>query len=134
MATLAYRTPAHSYRSSLDGMTAADLATAYEQATGRQWLQPLGLAHALFEVAAHALRTAADPTDRAAVAEAVGATRLETVAGPLDWTAGPVPNVATVRLAGGQWQPGTHHDYHLAVVTNRHVEGLPVGADLLPTC
>jgi branched-chain amino acid transport system substrate-binding protein len=132
VATLVYWTPAHPYRSSLDGMTAAELAEAYERATGSQWLQPLGLAYALFEVAAHALRTAADPTDPAAVAEAIGRTRLETVAGPLDWTAGPVPNVATVRLAGGQWQPGTRHDYELAVVANRHVEGLPVTADLLP--
>ncbi|MGK5448171.1 ABC transporter substrate-binding protein [Streptomyces radiopugnans] len=132
VATLVYWTPAHPYRSSLDGMTAAELAGAYEQATGRQWLQPLGLAHALFEVAAHALRTAADPTDPAAVAAAVGRTRLETVAGPLDWTAGPVPNVATVRLAGGQWQQGARHDYELAVVSNRHVEGLPVDADLVP--
>ncbi|MEV5599167.1 ABC transporter substrate-binding protein [Streptomyces sp. NPDC052496] len=131
VATLVYWTPAHPYRSSLDGTTAAQLADAYEQATGRQWLQPLGLAHALFEVAAHALRTADDPTDPAAVAAAVGRTRLDTVAGRLDWTAGPVPNVATVPLAGGQWQPGSRHDYELAVVTNPHVDGLPVGADLL---
>ncbi|MEE1940011.1 ABC transporter substrate-binding protein [Streptomyces sp. TRM 70361] len=131
-ATLVYWTPAHPCRLSLDGMTTAELAGAYEQATGRRWLQPLGLAYALFEVAVHALRTAADPADPAAVAEVVGRTRLETIAGPLDWTAGPVPNVATVRLAGGQWQPGTRHDHELAVVTNRHVEGLPVTADLLP--
>ncbi|WP_372442796.1 ABC transporter substrate-binding protein [Streptomyces pactum] len=132
VATLVYWTPDHPYRSSLDGRTAAELAEAYERRTGRQWLQPLGLAHALFEVAVHALRTAADPTDPAAVAEAVGRTRLETVAGPLDWTGGPVPNVATVRLAGGQWQPGTRHPYELAVVSNPHIEGLPVGADLVP--
>ncbi|TDC22929.1 hypothetical protein E1265_14195 [Streptomyces sp. 8K308] len=88
------------------------------------------MAHALFEVAAHALRTAADPGEPAAVAEAIGAARLETIAGPLDWTAGPVPNVATVRLAGGQWQRGTRHDYELAVVSNRRVPGLRVTADL----
>ncbi|MBZ4319254.1 ABC transporter substrate-binding protein [Streptomyces sp. SCA2-4] len=133
VATLVYWTPAHPYRSSLDGTTAAELAAAYEQTTGRQWLQPLGLAHALFEVAAHALRTATDPTDRQAIAAALAATRLETVAGTLDWSTGPVPNVATVALAGGQWQPGTRHDYELAVVTNRQVPDLPVTADLTPT-
>ncbi|UNO38452.1 ABC transporter substrate-binding protein [Streptomyces sp. MST-110588] len=132
VATLVYWTPSHPYRSSLDGMTAAQLAEAYEQATGRQWLQPLGPAYALFEVAAYALRTAEDPTDPAAVAAAVGRTRLETVAGTLDWTAGPVPNVATVPLAGGQWQPGRRHDYELAVLTNPHVDGLVADADLMP--
>ncbi|MFH8410253.1 ABC transporter substrate-binding protein [Streptomyces sp. NPDC018019] len=131
VATLVYWSPAHPYRSSLDGTTAARLADAYEQTTGRQWLQPLGLAYALFEVATYALRTADDPTDPAAVAAAVGRTRLETVAGPLDWTAGPVPNVATVPLAGGQWQPGRRHDYELAVVTTSRVDGLAADADLV---
>ncbi|THC54981.1 ABC transporter substrate-binding protein [Streptomyces sp. A1499] len=129
--TLAYWTPAHPYVSSLDGMTAAELAEAYEQRTGRQWLQPLGLAYALFEVAAHALTTADDPTDRRSLAVALGSSRLRTIVGVLDWTAGPVPNVATVPLAGGQWQEGTRHDYELAVVTSGQVDGLPVGGDLI---
>ncbi|MTE22082.1 ABC transporter substrate-binding protein [Streptomyces sp. TRM43335] len=132
VATLIYWTPNHPYRSSLDGTSAAELAEAYEQGTGRQWLQPLGLAHALFEVAAHALTTADDPTQAASVAEALGRARLETIAGPLDWTAGPVPNVATVRLSGGQWQPGRAHDWELRAVTNRRVEGLPLDGDLVP--
>ncbi|MBT2398242.1 ABC transporter substrate-binding protein [Streptomyces sp. ISL-100] len=133
VATLAYWTPAHPHASSLDGMTTAELAETYEQATGRQWLQPLGLAYALFEVAVHALRTAADPTDRRAVAAALGSTRLRTMAGVLDWTAGPVSNIATVPLAGGQWQQGTRHDYELTVVTSGQVDGLPVGGDLITT-
>ncbi|MGK5641658.1 ABC transporter substrate-binding protein [Streptomyces sp. URMC 126] len=133
VATLVYWTPVHPYRSSLDGTTAGELAAGYEQATGRQWLQPLGLAHALVEVAAHALRTAADPTDRHALAKALAATRLDTIAGPLDWTTGPTPNIATIPLAGGQWQRGARHDYELAVVTNRRVPGLPCTAGLVPT-
>ncbi|MFD1831148.1 ABC transporter substrate-binding protein [Streptomyces desertarenae] len=133
VATLVYWTPNHPYRSSLDGTSAAELAEAYEQGTGRQWLQPLGLAHALFEVAAHALATADDPTQPASVAEALGRARLETVAGPLDWTAGPVPNVATVRLAGGQWQPGRRHDWELRTVASRRVEGLSPDGDLVPS-
>ncbi|MGZ3097052.1 ABC transporter substrate-binding protein [Streptomyces sp. H72] len=133
VATLAYWTPAHPYASSLDGMTAAELAEAYEQRTGRQWLQPLGLAYALFEVAAHALLSADDPTDRRCVASTLGRSRLQTIAGVLDWTAGPVPNIATVALAGGQWQQGTRHDYELTVVTSGQVDGLPVGGDLTTT-
>ncbi|MFE9674425.1 ABC transporter substrate-binding protein [Streptomyces sp. NPDC006259] len=133
VATLVYWTPAHPYRSSLDGMTAAGLAEAYEQGTGRQWLQPLGLAYALFEVVIHALTTADDPSERRCVADALGRTRLDTIAGPLDWTAGPVPNIATVALAGGQWQRGTRHDYELAVVTGGQVDGLAVDGDLVTT-
>jgi branched-chain amino acid transport system substrate-binding protein len=130
--TLVYWSAAHPYRSSLDGTTAAELAEAYEQRTGRQCPQPLGLAHALFEVAAHALRTADDPEDPEAVASALRRTDVKTMAGRLDWTSGPVPNVAEVALAGGQWQPGERHGLELAVVTPGRVEGLRPTADLLP--
>ncbi|MFJ9041896.1 hypothetical protein ACIRF8_35750 [Streptomyces sp. NPDC102406] len=77
-------------------------------------------AYALFEVAVHALNTAEDPTDRRAVAAALGRARMSTMAGVLDWTCGPVPNVATVALAGGQRQPGSRHDYELTVVSSTH--------------
>jgi branched-chain amino acid transport system substrate-binding protein len=84
IATLVYWSPRHPYRSSLDGTTPALLAETYEQRTGNQWLQPLGLAYALVEVAVHALSTAGDPADRRSVAEAISRTRLHTIAGPLD--------------------------------------------------
>ncbi|QGV77653.1 ABC transporter substrate-binding protein [Streptomyces ficellus] len=132
VATLVYWTPGHPYRSSLDGTTPAELAEGYERATGDQWLQPLGLAYALFEVAAHALATATDPTVPESVAAALGATRLETIAGLLDWTSGPEPHIATVRLAGGQWQRGRTHPYELVVVDSRRVEGLRADGELLP--
>ncbi|AIS02304.1 ABC transporter, substrate binding protein [Streptomyces glaucescens] len=131
--TLAYWTRVHPYRSSIDGMTAAELAETYEQTTGRQALQPLGLAYALLEVASHALTTADDPTDRRSIAAALGRTRVHTMAGLLDWTRGPVPNIATVPLAGGQWQPGTRHDYELVIVTPGRVGGLPATGDLVTT-
>ncbi|MBF6351084.1 ABC transporter substrate-binding protein [Nocardia flavorosea] len=131
--TLVYWSPAHPYRSSLDDRTAADLAGSYEQRTGRQWLQPLGLAYALFEVAAHAVSTADDATDPASVASALRCAELETIAGRLDWASGPVPNVAVVPLAGGQWQPSARHGYELAVITPGRVGGLRPTGDLVVT-
>ncbi|WP_197093421.1 ABC transporter substrate-binding protein [Nonomuraea sp. SBT364] len=128
--TLVYWTPRHPYRSSLDGTTAAGLAAAYEQATGKAWLQPLGLAHALIEVACHALSHAADPADRHAVARALSRTHITTMAGSLDWTSGPTPNIALVPLAGGQWQP-TRHGHDLAVVTNTGLPEVPITGDLV---
>ncbi|GAA3689917.1 hypothetical protein GCM10022267_90690 [Lentzea roselyniae] len=89
--------------SSLDDRSAAELAAAYEKVTGRPWLQPPGLAHALVEVAVHALRSADDPGDRHAVAAALAQTRLDTICGTLDWTAGPAPSIARVPLTSGRW-------------------------------
>ncbi|NEY31009.1 ABC transporter substrate-binding protein [Streptomyces sp. PRKS01-65] len=131
VATLVYWSPGHPYRSSLDGSTCADLAHAYRQDTGECWLQPLGLAHALLETAHHALATADDPTDRAAVAGALAGARLDTIAGPLDWTAGPTPNTALVPLVGGQWHPGPQGP-RLAVVTNENNPEVPLTGELTP--
>ncbi|MGP3976195.1 ABC transporter substrate-binding protein [Streptomyces sp. 8N114] len=131
VATLVYWSPEHPYRSSLDGTTCAELARAYQKETGQLWLQPLGLAHALLEVAHHALAAAADPTDRAAVARALAKTRTDTVVGTLDWTQGPTPNVALIPLAGGQWQRGPHGP-RLTLVTNTRVPAVPLTGDLVP--
>ncbi|MFI9581180.1 hypothetical protein ACIHCQ_04920 [Streptomyces sp. NPDC052236] len=59
-----------------------------------------------------------EPTDRRAVADTFARTRLSTVAGELDWTCGPTPNIACLPLIGGQWIPGRHHTLDLALVTN----------------
>ncbi|WP_165984435.1 ABC transporter substrate-binding protein [Streptomyces sp. YIM 98790] len=130
VATLVYWSPDHPCRSSLDGTTCAELADAYRQATGSPWLQPLGLAHALLETAHHALTTAADPTDRASVAQAIGETPVDTIAGTLDWSRGPAPNIALLPLTGGQWHPGPDGP-RLALVSNAGHPGLPLTGDLI---
>jgi branched-chain amino acid transport system substrate-binding protein len=48
------------------------------------------------------------------------------MAGPLDWTSGPVPNVATVALAGGQWKAGTRHPQDLRVIVKPQHLDMPV--------
>ncbi|MDN3270903.1 ABC transporter substrate-binding protein [Streptomyces sp. MA15] len=132
VATLVYWSPGHPYRSSLDGTTCADLAHAYQQDTGESWLQPLGLAHALVETAHRALGTADDPTDRAAVARAIAGSTFSTIAGTLDWKQGPTPNIALLRLSGGQWHQGPKGP-RLAIVTNADTPEVPVTGELLPT-
>ncbi len=124
-----YWSPSHPYRSDISGMDCGELDASYERATGQRWLQPLGLAHALFEVGLHALRTAADPADPAAVAEALRRTRIATVAGPLDWTAGPTPGIARMPLVTGQWQRGAA-GVELVIVDNARLPRVPVGGTL----
>ncbi len=132
VATLVYWSPDHPYHSSLNGSTCADLAHAYQQDTGEAWLQPLGLAHALVETAHHALTTADDPTDRAAIARAIATTRLATIAGTLDWTQGPTPNIALLPLTGGQWHADPQGP-RLVIVTNAANPDIPLTGDLTPT-
>src|SRR5262245_2091848 len=48
--------PSHPFKPSLTGMSASDVAAAYSTATGKQWTQPIGFIHALFEVAVDVLK------------------------------------------------------------------------------
>jgi branched-chain amino acid transport system substrate-binding protein len=128
--TPVYWTPRHPYTSSLDGSSCADLAAGYTEATGQGWLQPLGMAYALFEVAQHALDRADEPDTIGAV---LPDTRLATIAGTLDWSDGPAPGVARVRLATGQWQR-TGDSVELRVVANEYVPPAGVEAALALSC
>ncbi len=101
--------PSHPFKSSLTGASSADLAQGFTEATGRPWTQPIGFIHALFEVAADVLKRAKDPTDADAVVEALAATKLETIVGPVAWEGTGLPpfatkNVTKTPLVGGQWR------------------------------
>ena len=43
--------PNHPFTSSFNGVSAKDLAASYTKSTGKQWTQPIGFVHALFELA-----------------------------------------------------------------------------------
>ena len=92
------------YASSFTGQSCAELADAYEAATGKPWTMPLGAKHSLFEVVLDALKRAEDLDDADSIAAAIKATDLTTVFGPVNFANGPVPNVSKTPLAGGQWR------------------------------
>ncbi|MFL5399980.1 MAG: ABC transporter substrate-binding protein [Myxococcales bacterium] len=131
LSTEVWWSPSHPFTSSLTKESAAKLAASYEQASGKQWTQPIGFSHALFEVAADALRRAKDPRDKAAVRDAVAATNLETVVGPVKFGgAGPFKNVCRTPLVLGQWVPGKKHRYELVIVNNEAAAQIPAGGKL----
>ena len=123
-------TPKHPFKSSIDGRSAGDLAVAFEKVTGKQWTQPLGFAHALFEIAEDVLKRAKS-VDNGAIRDALAATNLNTVVGPVKWGGkGPFKNVAKTPLVGGQWKKGTKHRFELAVVSNTLAPNIPVQGKL----
>jgi branched-chain amino acid transport system substrate-binding protein len=67
LATEVWWSPGHPFRSSLTGQSAKALAAAYEGSTKQQWTQPLGFAHALFEVASNALARSGNVDDKLAI-------------------------------------------------------------------
>lgn len=117
--------PQHPYSSSLTGQTAQQLADAYTAKTGKQWTQFVGFVHALFEVAATTL-SRSDGT-REGFVKTLSTLKTDTVVGPLDWTSGPVPNVAKTPLVGGQWRQNVDKSYSLVVVSNKQNPEIPLG-------
>ena len=121
--------PNHPFKSSLTGQSAKELADGYVAATGRPWTQPIGFNHALFEVAADVIKRAADLNDSKAILEAIVATDIQSIVGPVNWKAGPVKNVQKTPLVGGQWQK-KDGKYELVITTNVQHPEIPVGGEL----
>jgi branched-chain amino acid transport system substrate-binding protein len=124
--------PSHPFKSSLTGASAADLAKAYTAATKKQWTQPIGFVHALFEVAVNTLQRTATVGDREAILAALTQTKLATIVGDIAWGQGPVKNVAKTPLVGGQWRLGGAFKYDLVIVDNATAPIIPVGGTMQP--
>ena len=127
LGTEVWWSPTHPFTSSLTGQTCRQLADDYTRATRKQWTQPIGFAHALFEVAVKAFSSVSAIDDRQGLARVISTMKLDTVVGPLDWTSGPVPNVAKTPLVGGQWRKGTADPFDLVVVSNTRAPNIPTG-------
>ena len=132
LSTEIWWSPSHPFVSSLTGDMAGDLAEAYTAATQRQWTQPIGFAHALFEVAIDALKRTTDIDDKGAIRDALRETSLDTIVGSIEWTGEPFPNIAKTPLVGGQWVTGEEFTYELAIVTNELEPDIPTEGALQP--
>lgn len=118
----------HPFKSGLTGETAQQFCDAYEAATGKQWTQPIGFQHAIFEVAIDALKRA-KKLDPAAIRDAIAATDYNSIVGRITWKGGPtnpVPNVCTTPLVGGQWKKGKKFKYDLDIVFNQTMPVIPL--------
>ena len=116
----------------MTGQSCRELAGAYESATCKQWTQPIGFAHALFEVAADALKRTKDLGQPAAIRDAIAATALDTIVGKVEFgKMPPFKNVAKTPLAGGQWRRSTgKYKYELVIVDNSQAPAIPVADKL----
>ena len=135
IASAAYWHRAFPYKSSLTGVSGDALCDRYEAASGRQWTQQLGATLSLFDAAFAALKAASNPADKAAVARAIAGLNTVTIAGKVDFTAGPVPNVASGPIIGTQWvpaKPGSKFKLDYVVTEHATDPNVPVGRALVP--
>ena len=126
--------PSHPFTSSITGQSCAELAAAFTAATGKQWSQPVGYGHSIFEVALDVVSRAEDINDTEAMLASIVSTNVSTIAGPVSWGSGPVKNVAKMPLVGGQWRrtPDGPFGYDLIVTSNETAPDVPLGGDMEP--
>jgi len=129
--------PGSPYRSSLTHQTATQVADTWTRVTKKQWTQPVGSSHALFEVAANVLSRTTDVDSKDSIVAALKATSLNTVFGHVSWKDGkppqnPVANVSKTKLAGAQWRKGKKYQYELTVVSNKEIPALKRQGTLQP--
>jgi branched-chain amino acid transport system substrate-binding protein len=132
LTTEVWWSPSHPFTSSLTRQSAKALAEAYEAGTKKQWTQPIGFAHALFEVAADALKRSKSLAAKD-VRDAVAATAMNTVVGPVKWGGqGPFKNVSKTPLVLGQWNRGTKYKVELSIVNNEAAKNIPAVGSVKP--
>ena len=130
--------PNHPFKSSLTGMSAKALADAYQNASGKQWTQPIGFIHALFEVAVDVMKRSPDVGDNKAIVKAIAATNLNTVVGNIEWANQKLPpfaqkNIAKTPLVGGQWRlRAGGNKYDIVITDNKTAPEIPVGGHMEP--
>lgn len=133
MATEVWWSPKFPYASTITGQSAEALAAAWEKEANRQWTQPLGYGHALWEIGLAALKNSNDPLNPDAVRNAIASLKLDTIIGPVNFAESPVKSVAITGLAGGQWRKGTgKYPYDLKIVSNAAMPAVAVETEMAP--
>ncbi len=134
ISSAAYWHKAFPYKSTLTGLSGTELANGYEAASGKQWTQQLGATLSLLDAGTEALKAATDPKNKADVAKALSTLKTITIGGAVDFTKGPVPNVASGPIIGTQWVKSADgkHMLDYVVTDNATDPNVKIEAKLLP--
>ncbi|MDE1950546.1 MAG: ABC transporter substrate-binding protein [Burkholderiales bacterium] len=132
MSSEVWWTPAFPFKSTITGQSARELADDWQKSTGKQWTQPIGYGHALWESGLAALKGAADPKDHKAVRDAIVNMNLASIVGPINFKDSKIKSIAVTGMAGGQWRhtKGGKFPYELVIVNNTTAPELPVQSEL----
>lgn len=124
--------PAYPFHSKLTGVSSKELADGYEKSSGRQWVMPLGMYHALFEVAVVALQKTETLDKPAAISAAIRANAYQTAVGEINFRTGPFPNTSQTPLVLGQWWKGEKYPLTPLVESNTLYPHIPLQAKFRP--
>jgi branched-chain amino acid transport system substrate-binding protein len=70
------------------------------------------------------LKRTKDVEDPKSILESIQATDYQSIVGPVSWKNGPVKNVSTTPLVGGQWVKGKEFKYEILIADNTAYPGI----------
>jgi branched-chain amino acid transport system substrate-binding protein len=105
--------PAYPFKSSLAGYSGQDLADAYEEASGKQWTQPIGGFYLGYEILTDVLRRAGT-LDKETLRKALADTDLKTIGGHIRFNE---KNVAVTPVGLIQWIKGKKFPFESVIVS-----------------
>jgi branched-chain amino acid transport system substrate-binding protein len=117
-----------SYESALTGLTPAEFAQKYEDASGRNITPPMASKYTTMEIAVDAL-TRAGTLDKEALRDAIAATDLDTIYGHIQYTD---EHYSAIQMTGGQWQKQEDGTLKLFVINNDVAADLPTTGSYIP--
>ena len=134
VASGAYWHRAFPFTSHVTGKSCEELATGFEQATGKPWSQQVGAQMALFDAAIATLQSAENPKDKASIAKSLSELNVQTATGAVNFKEGPVPNCFGTGLVGTQWMMDEDgpFPFKLELTSKGLVSAVPVTAPLQP--
>jgi branched-chain amino acid transport system substrate-binding protein len=132
LASAAYWTRTYPYKSFLTGKSSEELGAGYEEKTGKQSMQQVGASMSVIDAGIAALKAVDNPKDKEEVANGIKTLKVETPVGDIEWGTGPVDNVVTTPILGGQWVKGTKWPLDFVLCENSTDPNVPVQAKLKP--
>ena len=120
--------PAFPFKSSLTGYPAKTLADAYEEASGKQWTQPLGGFYLGWEIVADVFRRT-QSIDKETIRKAIADTNLDTIGGHIKFND---KNVAVTPVGLIQWVKGKKFPFDSRIVSKGNFQNVVTQAKLMP--
>lgn len=121
----------HPFKSALTGLGCEDIVAAWEAKQNSPYSPALGLTGgAGFDVVTDVVKRTANLDDPASYVEAIKATDLQTIVGPVKFAGSALPNCAATPLVGGQWI-GKTGSWERKVVFNGSYPDIPTTGEIV---
>lgn len=115
----------HPFKSSITGLTSAQLCESFSKETGKQPTPSVGYKHANIEILVDVLKRA-QTLDRDKIREAIAATDMDTIVGHVKFND---QHYAETNVVMGQWVKGKNWPWEQTIISNKRGTEIPLSKE-----